>query len=160
MFDNPTFWQNTGKTKKGAKYWKFSYTQLPDEPLRPAMAELPLPDTFFLTPQDILSFYHRVILPQGATTYPNPKYIGAYFDVYIRTENGNLYTTQPSTWSSANIRPYTQFCSSFTMGFYGRAKLPWPFFENKPISLVFYFRSRVLPTSYEIIAPELIQWRD
>ncbi|MDZ7901383.1 MAG: hypothetical protein U5L01_02050 [Rheinheimera sp.] len=45
---------------------------------------------------------------------------------------------------------YAEAAENFTMAFFGRAKLPWRFVENKPVALVFFLRPEKLPAVFEI----------
>jgi hypothetical protein len=122
--------------------WRFDVAALPAEPSRPAMVELPLPEGFALTPGQLLEFSYR--LADGSVE------TDAWLDVYFRTENGNLYQVWPRLQAARDWRGYAEAAENFTMAFYGRAKLPWRFFENKPAALVFFLRPEKLPAVFEI----------
>ncbi|WP_138223053.1 hypothetical protein [Nibricoccus aquaticus] len=122
--------------------WTFKVDALPEEPGRPAMVELPLPESFVFEPGTLLEFSHR--LAEGSAEAE------AWFDVYFRTENGNLYQVWPRLQAAREWRGYAEAAENFTMAFFGRAKLPWRFAENRPVALVFFFRPEKLPAIFEI----------
>jgi hypothetical protein len=122
--------------------WTFMVSAFPGEPLRPAMAELPLPAGFRFSPGTLLEFSYR--LAEGSADKES------WFDVYFRTENGNLYQVWPRMLADREWHGYAEAAENFTMGFYGRAQLPWRFSENKPVALVFFFRPEKLPAMFSI----------
>lgn len=139
--------------------WRFTVEGFPDEVLRPAVAELPLPDNFVFQAYDIFTADVRLV-PRGASDVTpaieprsEPEFsaidketVGFYF----RTERGGLYATSMHfPVSTAGMR-FGQMAGNFTPVFYGRMHLPWRFLENKPLSLVIMFRPRLLPATYEI----------
>lgn len=74
----------------------------------------------------------------------------AQFETYLRTKNGNLYQTWPRPTATEAWQRYAERLGNFTMAFFGRAHLPWPFAENDPAALVFFFRPEQLPLTFEI----------
>jgi hypothetical protein len=133
---------------KGAgRTWTFRVDALPEEPARPAMVELPLPEDFVFAPGMLMEFSHR--LAEGSVESE------AWFDVYFRTENGNLYQVWPRSRAGREWHGYAEAAENFTMAFYGRAALPWRFAENKPVALVFFLRPERLPTIFEIQDPAI-----
>ncbi len=122
--------------------WRFNVEALPEEPSRPAMVELPLSKDFAFTPGQLLEFSYR-LTEQSAEAE-------AWFDVYFRTESGNLYQVWPRLQASRDWRGFAEAAENFTMAFYGRAKLPWRFLENRPAALVFFLRPEKLPAVFEI----------
>jgi hypothetical protein len=122
--------------------WTFKVDALPEEPARPAMAELPLPESFVFAPGMLLEFSHR--LTEGSAENE------AWMDVYFRAENGNLYQVWPRSLAGREWGGYAEAAENFTMAFFGRAKLPWRFSENKPVALVFFLRPEKLPAIFEI----------
>ena len=141
--------------------WRFHIDRLPDEPLRPAMVELPLPAGLRLDPGMLVVLERRLRparLAGGAgETRPSGGVMGAMMDVYFRTENGNLYQTWPRLRMTAGWESYAERADNFTMGFFGRAELPWRFFDNRPVSLVFFLRPAELPTVFEVRRAHLVR---
>lgn len=132
--------------------WTFTISRLPPQPLRPAMAELPLPAGFVFPADDMLLFDFRT---------PDPVRAGAElsFDCYIRTESGNLFEALPRLKVKANWLTYSQVPENFTTVAFGRMKPPWRFRDNQPAALVFFLRPDKLPAVLEIRNPELAAWR-
>jgi hypothetical protein len=122
--------------------WRFLVEAMPKEPLRPAMAELVLPAHVQFEPGRLLEFAYR--LGKGSADKE------AWLDVYFRTENGNLYHVWPRLRAGPEWRGYAEAWENFTMAFYGRAKLPWRFSDNRPVALVFFMRPTRLPAIYEV----------
>jgi hypothetical protein len=127
----------------GAAEWSFAIARFPAEPLRPAMAELPLPSDFAFPENTLLEFSHRFTCRDE----PDSE---AWFDVYFRTANGNLFQTWPRLRTGEAWRGYAAAAQNFTMAFYGRAALPWRFGENRPAALVFFFRPEKLPAVFTV----------
>jgi hypothetical protein len=128
--------------------WHFSVTSYPDEPLRPAIAELPLPTNFAFPANAMLRFNYRA---PGTDSSER-------FEAYFRTVNGNLFTVWPPLAATGTWQTYTQNKETFTMAFWGRANLPWRFSDNKPAAFVFFFRPSRLPVTYEIKNIEIVRW--
>lgn len=132
--------------------WRFEIDHPPDTALRPAVAELPLPDGF-LPPQD--SFLALSFRCQSAGKTPC-RYgglstaEGGLVQVQIRTENGNLYEVWPRRMPTEHWQDYEEPLSNFTMSFFGRANLPWRFKDNRPAAVVLTFWPRTLPTMIEV----------
>ena len=132
---------------EGEGVWRFTVTGFPAESLRPAVAELVLPDGFELPEGSLLELGYRIAprspaSPAAATKEP----VG----ICWRTANGNLFTVWRPPAATATWQNYGQMKRSFTMAFFGRAKLPWRFSENRPVSLVFQFRPSALPVTFEV----------
>lgn len=143
-----------------ADMWSISMAQLPAEPTRPVIAELILPDDFRLEPEQFVDLAYRVQL-NGAGDGPPPT--GANSEVLRnsmiiawRTANGNLYTVWRPSPATEKWQRYAQRAASFTMGFYGRANLPWRFAENRPVSLVFMILPGALPATLEVRRAEIV----
>lgn len=139
-------------TSSGEAEWNFTVEKLSAEPLRPAMAELPLPKEFVFAPGALLEFSHRVATGAdeptvGAETEQTGE---AWLDVYFRTANGNLFQTWPRLRAGGEWRGYAEAAENFTMAFYGRAAPPWRFAENRPVALVFFFRPERPPATFTI----------
>lgn len=133
--------------------WRFRISRFPDEPLRPSMAELSLPDDFEFPDGALLQFSYRLAeLGGGATD------AGAYFEPYFRTANGNLYQVWPRQLAKPHWRPYTELKENYTMAFYGRTNLPWRFRDNRIVSLIFFFRPTAFPAVYEVKNPRLVRF--
>ncbi|MEZ5413454.1 MAG: hypothetical protein R3F03_03975 [Opitutaceae bacterium] len=133
--------------------WRFRINHFPDEPLRPAMAELPLPDDFVFPDGALMQFRYRLVELGGGGMEA-----GAYFEPYFRTANGNLYQVWPRQLAKPQWRPYTELKENYTMAFYGRTNLPWRFRENRIVALVFFFRPTAFPAVYEVKSPRLVRF--
>ena len=72
------------------------------------------------------------------------------FEVYLRTSNGNLYQTWPRLRAGADWNWYVETIASFTPAFFGRAYLPSALAENQPVALVFFFRPKQYPVTYQV----------
>ncbi len=123
--------------------WQFAVSAFPKEPNRPAMAELPLPDDFEFPDDGMMRMTYRLLHQRTADG-------GQYFELYFRTANGNLYQVWPRQYATGDWKHYMEMKGNYTMAFYGRANLPWRFRDNRPVSLVFFFRPRQLPVTYEV----------
>lgn len=156
--------------------WRFHIDHLPAEALTSAVVELPLPDGFVFGAGMLLSLERRKTeaVPiklkgdgeAGQTESPGldlqlkpstPAQMksragraGDMMSVIFRTENGNLYQTWPRLRVFDEWANYTEQADNFTMGFFGRAALPWRFFENRPASLVFVLRPSTVPAVFEV----------
>ena len=143
--------------------WRFHIDALPAEPLRPAMVELALPEGFKVDREMMLVLERRLkaaqLNPGAGAPRPNGGKQGAMLDVYFRTENGNLYQTWPRLRVTGTWAGYAESLENFTMGFFGRAELPWRFFENKPVALVFFLRAAEVPTVFEVQKARLVRLR-
>ncbi|AHF89690.1 hypothetical protein OPIT5_05045 [Opitutaceae bacterium TAV5] len=148
--------------------WLFHLEKFPpDVPMRPMVAELPLPAHFRFGPGEVFLMNYRQVAPDGAEPVmlrvddpdrrmrPVTGEFGDMMDVYFRTENGNLFSTS----YRLNVKPewqrYFVTASGLTMAFWGRAELPWRFAENRPVSLVFFLRPRSLPLAFEVKHPAI-----
>jgi hypothetical protein len=159
------------RVREGEDVWRFQIDYLPAEPLRPAMAELPFPEGFVFSPGTRLWFQQRRLpvvescagggVSVGVDTARLKARAGEaegnMLDVYFRTENGNFYQTWPRQGSGAEWKSYSGGAEDFTMGFFGRAKLPWRFSDNRPASLVFFFRPSLLPAIFEVRGGRIIR---
>ena len=139
------------RVTESADLWRFEVTALPAEPLRPAMAELPLPATFRFSPGELLSFSYRLGLPQLMTAPQRPM-----LDVYFRTAAGNLYQVWPRQFPRDDWQHYWQHAENFNTGFFGRAEGPWRLSEQRPVALVFFLRPNRLPAVFEIAHPATV----
>jgi len=140
------------KVTEDGTTWSFEVTGYPPEPLRPAMAELPLLTGFKFPPGGMFTFDYHATLP-----LENDRQEA--MEMYFRTANGNLFHVWPPFPVTDLWQTYTQNRENFTMGFFGRAALPWQFEKNECVSLVFYFRPHRLPTTYEIRNAEIVSWK-
>jgi hypothetical protein len=148
--------------------WLFHLEKFPpDVPVRPMVAELPLPASFRFGPGEVFLMDYRQVVPDGAGPVmlraddpdrrmrPVTGEFGDMMDVYFRTENGNLFSTS----YRLNVKPewqrYFVTGSGLTMAFWGRAELPWRFAENRPVSLVFFLRPGSLPLAFEVKHPAI-----
>ena len=132
--------------------WTFTVSRLPPQPLRPAMAELPLPAGFVFPAEDMLLFDYRT---------PDPVRVGTElsFDCYFRAESGNLFEALPRLKAGTNWLTYSQVRANFSTLAFGRMKPPWRFHDNQPAAVVFFLRPEKLPAVLEIRHPELAGWR-
>jgi hypothetical protein len=130
--------------------WRFYIDHFPSAPLHAARVELPLPAGFSVPKGSLIQFEQRSVAigSQGGTQESKPQ--GAMW-MNIRMKNGNLFQTWPRQWSVTDWHTYAEQADNFTMGFFGRAALPWRFYENEPVSLVFFFSPRSLPAIYEVM---------
>jgi hypothetical protein len=132
--------------------WEFDIDDLPRRSLRPAIAELPLPDNFVVPENSFLRLALRC-KSAGPTT---ARYAGlsaakgGIMQVQFRTANGNLYEVWPRRSLLDEWQAYEECEGNFTMSFYGRANLPWRFRDNHPVSLVFSFWPRTLPVTIQV----------
>jgi len=127
---------------------EFEIQDLPSRSLRPASAELCLPDTFVIPENSFLRIDRRCesagsVLSRYAGLSSAK---GGIMQIEIRTANGNLYEVWPRRSLNEGWEPYEESVGNFTMSFFGRANLPWRFHENRPVALVFTFWPRTLPT--------------
>jgi len=145
--------------------WRFYIDYLPAEPFWPAAVELPLP-VGFVFPADALVFLERRrvaatrALGSNSTVAGNSRAgrAGDTMDVCFRTENGNLYRTWPRLRANPEWTSHLERMDDFTMGFFGRAKLPWRFYENRPASLVFFLRPSELPAIFEVRDARIVRF--
>jgi hypothetical protein len=148
----------------GGGLWRFHVDHLPAEPLRPAMVELPLPEGFKIEPETMLVLEHRKVAGvgvaagvEGRPVKPREGKLGSMMDVYFRTENGNLYQTWPRLRAAGEWAVYAENTENFTMGFFGRAALPWRLSENRPAALVFFLRAAEVPTVFEVKGARIVR---
>jgi hypothetical protein len=129
------------------KVWRFRIEAFPVEPETSARAELPLPDDFVFSDGGMMRFFYRLAQPSGTDIKT-----GKYMEAYFRTANGNLYQVWPRQYAMHAWSEYIEAKGNYTMAFYGRAKLPWRFKDNRPVALVFFFRPDrdALPAVYEV----------
>ena len=147
--ENGRWWASEGvAVEEREGLWSFRVMRFPDEPGRPAMAELPLSEGFRLERTAMLTFRYRA------------EAAGAAFDVYFRTANGNLYQVWPRRNAGSEWAVYGELGLSFSLAFYGRAELPWRFLDNQPVALVFFFRPSTLPAVYEIKDAAVVKWQE
>ena len=150
----------------GDGVWRFEVAHFPKEPLRPAMAELPLPEGFGFKAGSMLMFQHRMIpsakspeVPSGDSRFSTRTgNWGASVDVFFRTANGNLYKGTPQLAPTETWKTYAQSAQNFTLWFYGRGALPWRFSENRPVSLVFFLKPKQLPFTLEVKQAEIVKF--
>jgi hypothetical protein len=132
--------------------WTFRIDHPPIGELRPAMAELALPDGFRMSLGDVLRLDYRCwSAGTGSSRYAGLSgALGGLMQVQLRTANGNLYEVWPRLTPGAGWQIYQEAMARFTMSFYSRAALPWRFSDNRPAALVFFFWPRTVPTEIEI----------
>lgn len=139
--------------------WLFTVSGFPDEPMRPAVAELPLPDGFrfdrFSCMRGTMRLLPRTTGEVAAVSEPRSEIEFSALDrevlsVNVRTAQGSLFVPSMHFPVSTHPMEYTQLAANLTAVFYGRTSLPWRFFDHHPVSLVLMFRPRLLPARYEI----------
>jgi hypothetical protein len=145
--------------------WRLHVDHFPGVGLRPAVAELPLPQGWRLPEGTVLSYDYRLISPPGARELspgdPDPRLrlqtgiAGSMAESYLRTANGNLFSTVPRLVPKEDWKRYNQSAETLTMLFLGRAALPWRFDQNEPVALVFFVRPAHLPAVFEVRDPHL-----
>ncbi len=129
--------------------WRFTVTALPAEPMRPAMAELPLPDGWRFPDGHLLMFQHRLVAPPAGMA-------ALRMDCLFRTANGNLFEVMPPPDARDGLpQVFAQAKENFTGMSYGRMNPPWRFAENRPAALVFFFRPDRLPATFEVRGAEV-----
>jgi hypothetical protein len=137
-------------------WWRFTVEHSPAEPLRPAMAELPLPPDFKFKPGMFLTFLYRTLRQPETAVSHSSSWAGDSVDVYFRAANGNLYQVWPRLRPTPDWTTCEQNAQDFTMAFFGRAALPWRFADNQPAALVFFLRSARLPFVFEAWMPQIV----
>jgi hypothetical protein len=116
----------------------------------------------------MLSYDYRMIACEGAkelrsdTVDAGLRPLGGRFgdmaESYIRSENGNLFSTVPRLAPTEKWQRYNQNAENLTMHFLGRTAPPWRFLENRPAALVFFIRPKQLPAVFEVREPRLASW--
>ncbi len=150
--------------------WRFHVSALPPEPMRPARAELPLPDDWAPWERGlVMGFAYRSLPEAGASALraddPDPLRrlrtgkLGDTLEFFLRTRAGNVYCVQSPSRPTAEWVTYNQPAETLTPGFPGRQAAPLKIDKERPASLVFFFRPAALPTVYEIDRPQLAHWR-
>ncbi|MBW8782760.1 MAG: hypothetical protein JF599_12865 [Verrucomicrobia bacterium] len=137
-------------------WWRFTVEHSPAEPLRPAMAELPLPSDFKFKPGMFLTFLYRALGQPEAAGSRSSSWAGDSVDVYFRAANGNLYQVWPRLRPTPEWTSCEQSAQDFTVAFFGRAALPWRFADNQPAALVFFLRPARLPFVFEVWTPQIV----
>ncbi len=132
--------------------WRFRLATPAAPTMRCGMAELPLPDGFEFPAGQLLGFEHRL----AATSPGAPE---AEFDCLFRSTNGNLFEVMPRFAATAAWQPYLQAKENFTGMSYGRMTQPWRFAETRPAALVFFFRPKATPATFELRNVELTRYR-
>lgn len=170
------------RVEETASLWRFHIDHYPSEPLRPAMAELPLPAGFTFQGADMLMLNYReeTLVARSMSLGNEPdardQILGAesgvtdtryrtrtgtlpsMLEVLWRTENGSLFGVWPRALPSERWQSYANPATNFTMFFFGRAELPWRFADNQPAALVFHFRPKEIPAVIEVTKPEVVRW--
>jgi hypothetical protein len=152
--------------------WRLHVDALPAEPLWPAVAELPLPDDWApWSKGTVWSFDYRIAPASFALRRalrpddPDPTRrrqigrIGDLIECYLRTQNGNMHSTQPRLYPTPVWERYNQPVESLTPHFPGRIAAPGRADRERPAALVFFLRPAGLPTVFEIDRPTLAPWR-
>ncbi len=145
--------------------WRLHVDHFPGVGLRPAVAELPLPPGWRMPEGAVLTYDHRLTPAEGAVELrsddPDARrrrqtgVAGAIAESYIRTANGNLFSTVPRLSPTEEWQRYNQSGETLTMLFLGRTRMPWRFADNTPAALVFFVRPTQLPAVFEVRAPHV-----
>lgn len=152
--------------------WRFHVSAMPGVGMRPAVAELPLPDDWAPWESGLMLSYDFRVSPASAALRTNSRsdepdetlrsQVGALRDIvssYLRTRTGALYSTLPRLAADPTWKRYNQPAESLTPGFPGRFAAPMRVDRERPASLAFFFRPAGLPTTYEIANPSLCHFR-
>jgi hypothetical protein len=156
------------KIEETVRGWRIHVQHFPGDPYRPAMVELPLPEGWRMEAGEMLGYDYRLVPVAGAgelrSDEPDPRLrrqsgvAGSQAESYIRTRNGNLYSTVPRLEPKAEWQRYLQGAETLTLLFMGRAAQPWRFLDNEPASLVFFVRPATLPAVLEIRDPQVVRF--
>ncbi len=148
--------------------WRIHLDRQPGVGARPAVAELPLPKDWRMPVGTMLSYDYCLTPLEGAqelrsdSTDAGLRPLGGRFgdmaESYIRTENGNLFSTVPRLVPTAKWQRYNQNAENLTLHFLGRTAPPWRFLDNRPAALVFFIRPKQLPAVFEVREPSLSAW--
>ena len=139
--------------------WRFTVTGFPDEPTRPAVAELPLRDGLRFSRESLLRMDLRLVPRTIDQVHPTEQPLShpnfSRLDrepiwPHVRTRTGNLYMMAIDFPIQTQWRLFAEMPANFTPAFYGRMELPWRFLDHEPAALVFHFRPRLLPAVYEV----------
>ncbi len=139
--------------------WRFTVSSFPGQPLRPAIAELPLPQGSDITLESYLQYSIRLVPREAAaisqTSEPtnNPLVASAIsegFALFWRSENENLYCINPTQQVGNEWMPQALPAYEVPMWFYGRAHLPSRLSDGKVAALEIHFRPVFLPATYEM----------
>jgi hypothetical protein len=146
--------------------WRFTVAGFPDEPMRPAVAELPLPDgfrferdRFFLMEVRLVPRMVQQVLPADEPrAHPEDSRLDREpLWPHVRTATGNLFMMAMEFPVQTHWQVFRQRAGNFTPAFYGRMELPWRFSDHQPVALVFHFRPRLLPAVYEIRKARMVE---
>ena len=119
--------------------WRFVGTEFRRGPrVGRATFELPLRDTFVFPDEAALRLSYRLTEASGLDAGVDQS---VFLEIYIRTENGNLFVVWPWLKATSQRGAYLELKNNYSMMFQSRANLPWRFAENRPVSLVFSFYS-------------------
>jgi hypothetical protein len=151
--------------------WRFHVEAFPAEPMRPAVAELPLPDAWGPWERGLFFRYlHRIAPASFALRKPlradapertqrlQTGSMGDIIESYLRTRTGNLYSTQPRLGPKPLWQPYNQLAETLGVQFPGRLRAPLDVHAERSAALVFFLRPAGLPTVFEIESPSLEHW--
>lgn len=147
------------RVEEDGDVWRFIVTGFPDEPLRPAAAELPLREGFRFTPDSLFAVDYRLrvrtIERVEPALEPRAERVFSALDrepigIYVRSKTGNVFTMSGHWAATTQWQPYMQAAANFNLFPFGRSAMPWRFFEHEPAALVFHFRPRLLPAVYEV----------
>lgn len=149
--------------------WRFTVTGFPDEPMRPAVAELPLRDGFRFGEQSFFRVDTRLLPRTIAQVEPalEPR---ADLDVsgldreaiglFVRVESGMLFWMSAYFPATTTWKGYTQHVANFNAFTYSRLGGSHRLLDHKPVSLVIQFRPRLLPAVYEIRKARVVELFD
>jgi hypothetical protein len=109
--------------------------------------ELPWPDGMKFSEESFLNFFIRAIDTAGVS---NQSGQSNTYGVQIRTQNGNVYEPYSRRAVTSRSTSYFEPKVNFGLSIYGRAKAPWRFEEDVPLSIIFVLYARNLPAAYEV----------
>ncbi len=146
--------------------WRFTVSGFPDEPTRPAVAELPLRDGLRFSRESLLRMDLRLVPRTIAQVHPvdqplsHPNFSRLDREPiwpHVRTRTGNLFMMAIDFPIQTQWQLFAEMPANFTPAFYGRMELPWRFLEHEPAALVFHFRPRLLPAVYEVRKARVVE---
>ncbi|TAG27323.1 MAG: hypothetical protein EAZ36_06920, partial [Verrucomicrobia bacterium] len=148
--------------------WRIHIDRFPGQGIRPAVAELPLPDTWRLPAGATLSYSYRLKTATDAVDLtpaaPDARFrhqtglAGAVAESYIRSQQGNLFSTVPRLAPTEGWKRYNQNGENLTLLFLGRTLPPWRFHDHTPAALVFFVRPVKLPAVFEVSNPKATRY--
>jgi hypothetical protein len=155
------------RVEEDGDVWRFIVTGFPDEPLRPAAAELPLREGFRFTPDSLFAADYRLrvrtIERVEPALEPRAERVFSALDrepigIYVRSKTGNVFTMSGHWAATTEWQPYMQAAANLNLFPFGRTVMPWRFLQHEPAALVFHFRPRLLPAVYEVRNARVVEF--